>query len=360
MPTALICGLFVMVIGLSVSRQMLVWMDTPPEVMNQAVLYIRLYFLGIPASMIYNFGAAAFRAVGDARRPLIFLAISGVVNVGLNIVFVTQLGWGVAGVATATIISQMLSAAMTVVSMCRYNGWIRFEQRKMHIYGDKLREMIRIGLPVGLQNSLFSISNVLVQSSINSFGASAMAAHTAAVSIEGFMNASVAGVFNAAMNFSAQNAGAGKYTRIKKTCGICCAAVMVITMVLGSLMLIFARQLLALYDPDPVVIELGLNRIYIIGFTYWLFGLMNVFAGCLRGMGRSMLPMLASLLGICGLRIVYIYTIFRMSPTLFTLYLCYPASWLTAMLANLVSYYIVSRLLIKHARMEGRLVPDTD
>ena len=332
--------------GQLLSRPLLTMMDTPADVIDKSLTYIRIYFLGMPFTTLYNFGASTLRAVGDTKRPLYFLTISGVLNVVLNAFFVIVLHMGVAGVATATVISQALSATLVLLSLANSDSCIKLTLSKLRIHGSKLLMMVKVGLPVGLQNALFSFSNVLIQSSINSFGAAAMAAHTAAVSIEGFMNVAVAGVADTSINFTGQNVGAGKYHRVRRVCTICAALSVTISLALGTVMLLFGRQLLGIYNPDPEVIAYGLNRTTLVGLTYWIFALMNVFAGCLRGMGKSFLPMMTSLIGICGFRIVYIYTIFAAWPTLFVLYLSYSASWLAGMLLNLVCYLVVSRRLI--------------
>ena len=339
-------GILVSVIGECVSRPMLVMMGTPEHLLADALLYVRIYFAGIPFMMLVNFGASILRAVGDTRRPLYFLSISGLLNVRLNLLFVVVFDMGVSGVAVATVISQAVAALLITLSLCHADGSYRLIFRQLHIYGDKLIEILKIGLPAGIQGSLFSISNVIIQSSINSFGQVAMAAHTAAVSLEGFMNAAVNSVADAATSFVGQNVGAGKPKRVKKVTLVCSVANIVISVVMGTVIMIFARQLLGIYNKEPEVIELGLNRLYVIGATYFTFGLMQVFAASLRGMGHSLSPMIISILGICGLRILYIYTVFPLVPTLMGLYISYPASWLAAWLGNMVWYFIISRKML--------------
>ena len=343
---SVICGLIVCAIGLTVSRPMLRLMATPENIIDQSVLYMSIYFCGMPFMMLYNFGASIHRAVGDTRRPLYFLTISGILNVLLNLMFVTVFGMSVDGVALATVISQVLSAVLMTTSLCHAEGCCKLHLSKLKIYWNKLWEVIRIGLPAGIQNSLFSISNVLIQSSINLFGEAAMAAHTAATSLEGFMNAAVSGVADASTNFTGQNVGAGKYQRVRKVSTVCAAAAVVISLVMSTFIVGFGKQLLGLYNKDPEVISLGITRLVISGTMYFIFGLMQVFAGSLRGMGKSMLPMIISIVGVCGLRIVYIYTIFALHPTLEVLYLSYPVSWFCAMAANMISYFVISRRLI--------------
>lgn len=349
---SVICGILVCIIGLLAARPMLEAMATPDNVIEKSVLYISIYFCGMPFMMLYNFGASIHRAVGDTRRPLYFLTISGILNVILNLVFVIVMGMNVEGVAIATVISQILSSVLMTASLCHAEGCCRLYLRRLRIHWKRLGEIIRIGLPAGIQNSLFSISNVLIQSSINLFGEAAMAAHTAATSLEGFMNAAVSGVADASTNFTGQNVGAGKYSRVKKVNAVCAVASVVIALVMSAFIVGFSRQLLRLYDKNPEVIELGVTRLMISSSMYFIFGLMQVFAGGLRGMGKSMLPMIVSIVGVCGLRIVYIYTIFAAEPTLEVLYLSYPVSWFCAMAANMVSYFIVSRRLIS-----GKWIP---
>jgi len=344
--SSVICGFIVCAIGILISRPMLVMMGTPETIIERSVLYIRIYFSGMPFMMLYNFGASIHRAVGDTKRPLYFLTFSGIVNVALNLVFVIVFHMGVAGVALATITSQAISAVLMTTSLCHTEGCCRLEFRKLRIHWKKLGEIMRIGMPAGIQNSLFSISNVLIQSSINSFGEIVMAANTAAISIEGFMNSAVAGVADASTNFTGQNVGAGKYKRIRRVALVCGIVSVIISVVMGAVILIFGRNLLSIYNPDPEVIEQGMYRLMVNGSTYALFALMQVFAGGLRGMGKSLAPMLISIVGVCGLRIVYIYTIFALFPQLDVLYISYPTSWLCAMLANMVCYFIVSRRLI--------------
>ncbi len=345
--TSLFAGVAVCIVGQLVSEPLLRAMDTPADVIDQSLLYIRIYFIGTPFMTFYNFGASTLRAVGDTKRPLYFLTVSGIVNIVLNAVLVICFGLDVAGVAIATVVSQALSALFVFLSLLHSDSCIRLMPSKLKIHGKKLGMMAKVGLPIGLQNALFSFSNVLIQSSVNSFGEAAMAAHTAAVSIEGFMNVAVSGVADTSINFTGQNVGAGKYNRVRRVCAICSVLSVAISLMLGTVLFFFGDKLLAIYNSDPAVIECGLNRTKLVGLSYWIFALMNVFAGCLRGMGRSFLPMISSLLGVCAFRILYIYTIFKFSPTLLTLYAVYPASWFVAMVLNMICYFIISRLLIK-------------
>ncbi len=343
---SIITGLAVCIMGQIAAEPLLVAMGTPAEVIDKSLLYIRIYFLGMPFTTFYNFGASTLRAVGDTKRPLYFLTVSGILNVALNAILVIVFGMDVAGVAIATVVSQALSALLVMLCLLHSDSSIRLMPSKLRIHGKKLVMMIKVGLPMGLQNALFSFSNVLIQSNINSFGAATMAANTAAVNIEGFMNVAVSAVADTSVNFVGQNVGAGKYKRVRRVCAICAVLAVSISLILGSLLFLFGDKLISIYNPSPDVIESGINRTRLVGLTYWIFALMNVFAGCLRGMGRSFLPMISSLLGVCVFRIIYIYTIFAAIPTLTSLYAVYPSSWAVAMLLNMICYFIISRLLI--------------
>ena len=320
-------GIFLAVVGIILARPMLALMETPPDVIDQSVLYTQIYFAGMPAMLLYNFGAAVLRAVGDSKHPLIFLTISGIVNVVLNVVFVYYFNMGVAGVATATDISQVLSAILALRCLNKADDCYKFEPRKLKISTDKLWEIIRIGLPAGIQSSLFSFSNVLIQSAINSFGAITMAGHTAAVNIEGFANVAVNGVSQSAMTFVGQNTGARKPERIKKIIWICTGLTSTVTIVICGLIRIFASPLLHLYTDQQAVVEWGTLRLDIICKTYILLALMDLYSQVQRGMGRSVVPMIVSLAGICGFRILWLYTAFIEYPTMMCLYISYPVSW---------------------------------
>lgn len=285
---------------------------------------MKIYFIGMPAMMAYNFGAAILRAIGDTKRPLYYLLISGVVNVILNLIFVIIFKMGVAGVATATVISQVISAGMVLKCLMGLDGMCRLDLHKLAIHKDKLLNIARIGLPAGLQGAIFSISNVLIQSSVNSFGAIAMAGNTAAGNLEGFVYTSMNSVYQTNLSFTSQNMGAGNRQRMKKILGICLILVSVVGLVLGNWLRFLrpaaSRHLLL----RPGGHQYGLNRMHLICAPYFLCGLMDVMVGSMRGMGYSFLPMIVSLIGACGLRVVWIFTVFQWHRSLFTLYLSYP------------------------------------
>lgn len=345
--TGFIGGVILIFLGFLVSRPALTWMDTPTDVIEHSVLYMRIYFAGMPFMMVYNFGAAVLRAVGDTKRPLYYLLIAGVVNVVLNLVFVICFHMGVAGVATATVVSQAISAVLVVRCLIQTDGVYKLELKDMHISMDKVWRMVRIGMPAGLQGALFSISNVLIQSSVNSFGSIAMAGNTAASNLEGFVYTAMNAFYQAAISFCGQNYGAQKYRRVGKVLLICEVLVVIVGTALGNLVYLFGGTLLQLYSTDAEVIQYGLLRLSYICVTYALCGMMDTIVGVLRGIGYAIMPMLVSLTGACLFRVVWIYTIFKQVHTLECLYISYPISWTLTFLAHLVCFIVIYRKLLK-------------
>lgn len=327
MLLSILSGAALIFIGWFLSKPMLELMDTPSDVIGQSVLYLRIIFLGMPALMVYNFGAAILRSVGDTRRPLIFLFVSGVINVLLNLFFVIVFKLGVAGVAAATIISQYVSAVMVSVCLIKTDQPYRLQLKKLCIKKDKLLGVIRIGLPAGIQGSLFSVSNMLIQSSVNAFGTAAIAGNTAAGNIEGFIYTSMNSLYHATLNFTSQNVGAGKLKRVMPIFIRCLGILFAVSAAMGTAALIFGSQLLGIYSSDSEVIPYGLLRLSVIAPTYFLCGFMEVACGSVRGLGAAVTPTAVSLAGACGFRILWIYTIFRAEHTLMCLYLSYPISW---------------------------------
>lgn len=328
MLISVIGGVIVAIVGIVFAKTFLGWMGSPDDVIDQATLYLRIYFAGMPLNMAYNFAAAILRALGDTRRPLYYLAISGAVNVLLNLLFVIVFNMGVAGVATATVISQAVSTVLIVVCMIRSHGAIHLELRELRVHADKLWQIVRVGLPAGLQGTIFSISNVLIQSSINSFGSVAMAGNAASANLEGFMYTAMNSVYQAALSFAGQNMGARKYTRLKKVLANCLTIVVAIGVGMGAIMFLLRYPLLKIYAPkDPQVVEYGVVRLEMFCLTYFTCGMMDVLVGQMRGMGYSIAPMIVSLMGVCGIRIGWIYTIFQQHHSLLSLYLSYPVSW---------------------------------
>ena len=353
---SLICGILVGILGFIFAGTMLEWMDSPENVLPKATLYMEIYFLGMPAFMIYNFGSAALRAVGDTRRPLYYLTISGIINILLNLLFVIVFNLSVMGVALATIISQYISASLIIWCLVKTDGACRLSLKHIRIHFRKLGAILRIGLPAGIQSSLFSISNVLIQSSVNSFGSTVMAGNTAAASLEGFVYTAMNSMSQASLSFTGQNFGAGQLKRIKRIAGICLASVSVVGLILGMAFYLLGTPLSRIYSPDQAVIDVSLTRLEIICTTYFLCGIMEVLVGLLRGMGQSLLPTTVSLLGACAFRVLWIYTVFAADKTLTTLYISYPISWLLTSFIHLVCFFIVyfynKRKLLKAGMQE--------
>ena len=352
MALSILGGVIMIFVGFFLARPLLEMMDTPPEVIDLSVLYMRIYFVGMPAFMIYNFGAALLRAIGDTKHPLYFLTIAGVINAILNVFFVTQLSMSVDGVAYATIISQAVSAVLIVISLMHSDGFMHLDFKKVHFYGHKVRQMLRIGLPAGLQGIVFSISNVLIQSSVNSFGPTVMAGNTAASNIEGFVYTAMNALYQTNLSFTSQNKGAQEYKRCDRILLQCLFIVTIVGLVLGVGAYVASPVLLRLYNSDPTVIHYGTIRLSFISVPYFLCGIMDVFVGSLRGLGSSILPMIVSLSGACLFRTIWIYTIFANVGTIQSLYISYPISWLLTASVHMLCYIAlrikINRQLIKN------------
>ena len=337
---SIFCGVIVGAFGCLCSGTFLKWMGTPDDVLPLSTTYLAIYFLGTPASLIYNFGASILRSVGDTKRPLFFLTLSGFINVALNLVFVILFRMSVAGVALATIISQYVSMVMIVVCLVREKSCCHLDFRKLRIHRDKMQKIIRVGLPAGIQGSVFSVSNVVIQSSVNSFGSLVMAGNTAAAQLEGFAYTAMNSVYHAALTFVGQNMGAKKYHMINKVVFRCFIVVMVIGLGVGTLMYSFAEPLLKIYLPnDPDAIPYGITRLTYLIIPYFLCGTMEVMVGGQRGMGMSIVPMVTSLVGSCLLRVIWVMTIFAAFRSLPVLYLSYPISWFLTTAAHAVFYF---------------------
>ena len=322
---ACIGGVLMGVLGFVLARPLLTLMGNPEDVIDSATLYMQIYFLGMPANMLYTFGASILRAVGDTKRPLYYLTISGLINVLLNLFLVIVCHLGVAGVAIATVASQVISMVLVLTCLLRSDSVIRLDPHLLKTHKQSLLDILRIGLPAGLQGSLFSISNVLIQSAVNS-------------------------VYQADMTFASANHGARNYPRVRRTLWLCLGTVFVIGLGLGLIFLTLGAQLLSIYNTDPDVIRFGLMRMAVICPTYYLCGMMDTMVGQMRGMGYSIIPMIVSLTGACLLRIVWIYTIFAANPTLNTLYISYPISWAATFAIHMLCYLIVARKMPKKAQ----------
>ena len=320
-------GVLLAFVGFAAARPLLELMGSPEDVIDLAELYVRIIFLGMPVQMLYNFCAAVLRAVGDTKRPLYFLTIAGVVNIVLNLLFVIPLRMSVAGVALATIISQAVSAVLVVRSLMAMEGPTRLHLRRLRIHPDMLVEIIRIGLPAGIQGSVFSLSNVVIQSSVNSFGSTVIAGNAAAMNVGNFVYQAMNTFQQAITCFAGQNIGARKPSRVITSMKVCMFWAVLFGTVLGLLSCVFGRQLLSLYSADAQVIAAGLERLYIVCGPYFLCGIMDVMTGVLRGIGYSLLPMIVSLLGACAFRVLWVMTIFRAAPSMGCLMASYPVSW---------------------------------
>ena len=294
---SIIFGIFLAFFGVATARYLLELMDTPEDVLDQATLYMRIYFAGMPVIMLYNFGSAILRAMGDTKRPLYYLLIAGIVNVILNLIFVIQFHLDVAGVAIATVISQAISAALIVLSLTKSDGPCRLNLQKLRIHKTELLRMAQIGLPAGFQGAIFSISNVLIQSSINSFGSTAMAGSTASANIEGFVYTAMNTFHHTAVNFTSQNLGAHKFDRIKKSILLNIVLVSIVGILLGGGAYLLGPELLRIYNKDAEVVSYGMIRLLYVCVPYFLCGIMDTLVGGIRGMGVSVLPMFTSLIG---------------------------------------------------------------
>ncbi len=343
-PAAAISGLSLTAVGVAFSGTFLTWMGTPGDILPLSTLYMQIYFGGMVFNMVYNFAASILRAAGDTRSPLIFLAIAGVVNVGLNWIFVRLFDMNVEGVALATVVSQAVSAVLVVITLMRRTDACRLQLKKLRIYKPQLLKMMRIGLPAGVQGSMFSISNVMIQSSINSFGNVVMSGNTAAGNIEGFVFTAMNAFHQTAVNFTGQNVGARQYDRVKKILYTCLVCVGVTGLVLGIGVYAAGRPLLGIYINDSQqAIEYGLTRMAYICAVYFLCGLMDVSTGALRGMGASVVPMIISVLGVCGIRLLWLETVFKAHHTTSCLYLSYGVSWVITFAAQFAAFWWVYR-----------------
>jgi len=345
---SLIIGLMAGAVGLIFSTPLLRLMGSPEDVLPLASLYLRIYFCGMPFNIAYNFGAAVLRAVGDTKRPLYILSAAGIVNVVLNLILVIVFHMGVAGVAIATITSQVISALLVARVLCLREDCCHLNVKEIHIYKDKLMGMIKVGLPAGIQGSLFSLSNVIIQSSVNSFGSVVVAGNAAAANLEGFVYIAMNAIYQASITFISQNLGAQKPKRILRVLWICIGLVFAVGLVLGNLMFLFGDKLLAIYCSDSEglqadMIAVGLTRMKYLAMPYFFCGLMEIGCGGMRGLGRSWLPTSVSLMGACGVRVVWIFTIFQRFGTLDSLYVSYLISWAATFTAHMVCFFLVFR-----------------
>ena len=347
---ALISGCVMVLAGLFFSRGALELMDTPDDVISQAALYMKIYFMGMPFFMLYNYGAAILRAVGDTKRPLLFLVISGAANAALNLLLVIVFSMGVAGVAVATVISQCISCVMVLSCLIRTESSYQLSLKKLRIRPAYLLQIFQVGIPAGIQSTVITFSNVLLQSSVNSFGSTAMAGYTAANNIFGFLYTSINSVSQACMSFTSQNYGAGKKKRMDLVLRDCLILTVVIGLLMGGGAYLFGPELLHIYTSDEAVIACGMEILLYTTVTYFLCGIMDLIPGALRGMGRSAVPMLLSVIGTVGTRIIWIYLIFPAHRSLAVLFISYPVSWLATIIMQAACFFFVRRNV--HSKMK--------
>ncbi len=349
---ALVSGVVMAVVGLVFSRWALEIMGTPADVIDQSTLYMRIYFLGMPFFMLYNYGAAILRAVGDTKRPLMFLIVAGVINAVLNMFLVIAFHLGVAGVAIATVISQMISCILVLRCLYKTDSSYQLRFSKLCMKKFYLAQIFQVGIPAGVQSTVINFSNAMLQSSVNSFGSTAMAGYTAANNVLGFLYASVNSVTQACMSFTSQNYGVGKYKRMDRVLLDCGILSFIIAFVLGCGSYIFGGEILKIYTEDPEVIRCGVEILSITTVPYFLCGIMDLFPGALRGMGHSGVPMILSIIGTVGTRIVWIFWIFPQNRSLYTLFISYPASWAITIVMQVICFIFVRRTV--HGQLKGK------
>lgn len=343
---AVISGIVMIFVGGFLAKPALALMDTPDDIIDLSALYMRIYFIGMPFFMIYNYGAAVLRAVGDTKRPLIFLIISGAINAWLNLFMVIVLDLSVAGVAIATVISQMVSCVLVLRCLYHTDSSYQFRFSKMQIKWCYLKQIFAVGVPAGIQSVVINFSNVLLQSSVNSFGSIAMAGYTAANNLLGFLYMAVNSITQACMSFTSQNYGVGKYKRMDKVLIDCGILSLIVSLVFGSGFYLFGSYILRIYTSDTEVIKCGLEILSITTVPYFLCGIMDLFPGALRGMGYSAVPMVLSVIGTVGVRIFWIYAVFPLNRSLYVLFISYPASWGLTIVMQVICYIIVRKKVV--------------
>ena len=350
---ALLSGLAISLIGVLGARTFLSWLATPADILDDATLYLQIVCGGSIFSMLYNFGAAIMRAAGDSKRPFIYLATSGLVNVALNFCFVRFFGMGVEGVALATVSAQVISCILTVLSLMRAKDACRLDLRRLRLHITETLDILRTGLPACMQSVIFALSNSIIQSAVNSFENTAVVAgNTAAANVEGFIYVAMNSFMATAVTLVGQNMGAGKYGRINRILIECLAIVTAVGLGIGLLAYSFGEQLLAIYLPnDPAAIPYGMQRMQVIAFTYFLCGMMETLVGAIRGMGSTLAPMIASVICVCGVRLTWVFTVFAAHHTLNTLFLSYSLSWSAAIIAQTVVFIAVKRRITQKAKL---------
>ena len=353
MAFALAGGTVIGLLGILGSGPALHLMGTPDSVLKDALLYIRVYFLGMPFFMMYNYGAAVLRAVGDTKRPLLYLVIAGILNAGLNMILVIVFHMGVLGVAVATVISQIVSCLFVLKCLLKTDGCYKLHIEKMKINTDYLLPLFRIGLPAGIQSLVINFSNVLLQSSVNSFGDIAMAGYTAANNIFGFLYVTVNSFSQTCMSFMSQNYGAGKRKRMDRVFWDCMLLSVGVTLTLGCGVYYFGEQILGIYTPSPQVIQCGMEVFLYTTTTYFICGIMDLIPGAMRGVGYSTVPMILSVIGTVGVRIFWIYCVFPTHHALDILFISYPLSWIITVIMQVICFIFVRRRVRKSMSREN-------
>lgn len=344
---ALISGIAMSVIGILCARESLVLIATPDDIIGQAVLYLRIYFLGMPFFMLYNYGAAILRAVGDTKRPLMYLIAAGTANAVLDLVLVIIFKMGVAGVAIGTITSQFISCVLVIRCLCKTDAIYKLYISKLRIKKYYLIQILKVGLPAGIQSTVINFSNVLLQSSVNSFGEIAMAGYTAANNILGFLYVSVNSVTQACMSFTSQNYGVRKFKRMDKVLANCAILSIIVSVVIGGGSYLLGHQILGIYTKQEDVIQCGMEILSISTIPYFLCGLMDMMPGSMRGVGYSAVPMILSIIGTVGTRLVWIYGVFPEHRSLYVLFMSYPVSWGLTIVMQAICLVFVRRKIRK-------------
>ena len=353
---ALVSGVIMAFVGVGATRLALEVMDTPANVIDQSVLYMRIYFMGMPFFMLYNYGAAILRAVGDTKRPLMFLAVSGMANVVLDLALVIVVPLGVAGVAIGTVASQMISCILVIRCLCKTESSYQLRFSRLAIKSVYLKRIFQVGIPAGIQSTVINFSNAMLQSSVNSFGSTAMAGYTAANNVMGFLYAAVNAVTQACMSFTSQNYSVRKPKRMDRVLVDCMILSVGVSVVFGVGAYVFGSQILKIYTTDAEVIQCGLEILSITTVPYFLCGIMDLIPGALRGMGHSAVPMILSVIGTVGTRIIWIYLIFPQHRSLYFLFISYPGSWIATILLQAVCFWFVRKQCLRHLKMDGAAV----
>ena len=351
MLLSILSGIFVAIFGFVFSEQLLIMMDSPKDVLPLSTLYLKIFLLGAPAGMVFNFGASIVRATGDTKKPLMILSASGIINIVLNLILVIKFNMSVAGVAIATITSQYISATVIVIVLLKMQNACRLNLKNLRFHKEEVKRILYVGIPAGIQNSLFSVSNVIIQTTVNSFGSVAMAGIAAGSNIDSFIYTCTNAVSQTAMTFSSQNFGAKKYENFNKIYFRCILLTIAIAGSMGALGVAFKDFFVGIFSTEPEVIKIGAERLTLILPFYFFCSLMDVGAGQLRGMGKSVLPMMVSLLGGCGLRLLWIFVFFPQNPTLIYLYYAYPISWSITFFVLFICYFLVRAQILKKKKI---------